>query len=197
MKTVVLASASPYRLQLLRQLGIPFHVAPPLFEEKIDQEVAPELLVKHLAAHKARSLKDKYPESLIIGADQVFADPRGRIHGKPDTMEKAARQLREMSGKSHTFYTGISVYDSASDESLTDFSTYTVTLRKLTAEQIANYLQREQPFDCAGSFKVEGLGIALIERMEGEDYTTLIGLPLIKTVDFLAHFGVAVLGPNS
>jgi MAF protein len=196
MKTVVLASASPYRLQLLRQLGIPFHVAPPHFEEKIDQAVAPELLVKHLAAHKAKSLKEKYPGALIIGADQVFADPRGRIHGKPETMEKAARQLQEMSGKSHTFYTGISVYDSSSGESLTDFSTYTVTIRKLTAEQIGNYLQREQPFDCAGSFKVEGLGIALIERMEGEDYTTLIGLPLIKTVDFLAHFGVAVLGSS-
>jgi septum formation protein len=196
MKTVVLASASPYRLQLLRQLGIPFHVAPPQFEEQIDQGVAPELLVKHLAAHKAKSLSDKYPGSLIIGADQVFADPRGRIHGKPETIEKAARQLREMSGKSHTFYTGISVYDSFSGESLTDFSIYTVTLRKLSAEQINNYLQREQPFDCAGSFKVEGLGIALIERMDGEDYTTLIGLPLIKTVDFLAHFGVAVLGSN-
>jgi septum formation protein len=102
-----------------------------------------------------------------------------------------------MAGKSHTFYTGVSVFDSPSGESLTDFATYTVTLRKLTAEQINNYLLREQPFDCAGSFKVEGLGIALIERMEGEDYTTLIGLPLIKTVDFLGHFGIAVLGPNS
>lgn len=193
MRTVVLASTSPYRLQLLRQLGIPFHVAPPLYEEEIDQQVAPELLVKHLAAHKAKSLAEKYPDALILGADQVFADPRGYIHGKPGGLPQAAAQLREMAGKTHTFYTGISVYDAASGEGLTDYDTYSVTLRKLSSEQIHAYLEKEQPFDCAGSFKVEGLGISLMERMAGDDYTTLIGLPLIKTVDFLAHFGVRVL----
>lgn len=193
MRTVVLASTSPYRLQLLRQLGIPFHVAPPLYEEEIDQQVAPELLVKHLAAHKAKSLAEKYPDALILGADQVFADPRGYIHGKPGGLPQAASQLREMVGKTHTFYTGISVYDAASGESLTDYDTYSVTLRKLSSEQIHAYLEREQPFDCAGSFKIEGLGISLMERMAGDDYTTLIGLPLIKVIDFLAHFGVRVL----
>ncbi len=190
MRTVVLASTSPYRLQLLRQLGIPFHVSPPLYEEQIDQQVAPELLVKHLAAHKAKSLAEKYPDALILGADQVFADPRGHIHGKPGGLTQAAAQLREMVGKTHTFYTGISVYDAASGEGLTDYDTYSVTLRKLSSEQIHAYLEREQPFDCAGSFKIEGLGISLMERMAGDDYTTLIGLPLIKVVDFLAHFGV-------
>jgi septum formation protein len=194
MKSVVLASTSPYRLQLLRQLGIPFQVAQPLFEEQIDQQVAPGLLVKHLAAHKARSLAERYPEALIIGADQVFADPRGRIHGKPGTFEKALKQLKEMAGKSHTFFTGISVFDSGSGEGLTDFATYSVTLRRLSEDQIRTYLRREEPFDCAGSFKVEGLGITLIERMEGDDYTTLIGLPLIKTVDYLNYFGITVLG---
>jgi septum formation protein len=193
MRTVVLASTSPYRLQLLRQLGIPFHVSPPLYEEQIDQQVAPELLVKHLAAHKAKSLAEKYPDALILGADQVFADPRGHIHGKPGGLTQAAAQLREMVGKTHTFYTGISVYDAASGEGLTDYDTYSVTLRKLSSEQIHAYLEREQPFDCAGSFKIEGLGISLMERMAGDDYTTLIGLPLIKVVDFLAHFGVRVL----
>ncbi len=98
-----------------------------------------------------------------------------------------------MVGKTHTFYTGISVYDAASGEGLTDYDTYSVTLRKLSSEQIHAYLEREQPFDCAGSFKIEGLGISLMERMAGDDYTTLIGLPLIKVVDFLAHFGVRVL----
>ncbi len=193
MRTVVLASTSPYRLQLLRQLGIPFHMAPPLYEEKIDQQVAPELLVKHLAAHKARSLAEKYPDALILGADQVFVGPGGHIHGKPGGLSQAAAQLREMVGKTHTFYTGISIYDAANDESLTDYDCYSVTLRKLSSEQIQVYLEREQPFDCAGSFKVEGLGISLMERMAGDDYTTLIGLPLIKVVDFLAHFGVQVL----
>lgn len=194
MRTVVLASTSPYRLQLLRQLGIPFHVAPPLYEEEIDQGVAPELLVKHLAAHKARSLAENYPDALIIGADQVFADPRGHILGKPGGLPQAAAQLREMAGKTHTFYTGLSIHDAASGESLTDYDCYDVTLRKLSSEQIHYYLEKEQPFDCAGSFKIEGLGISLMERMAGDDYTTLIGLPLIKTVDFLAHFGVRVLG---
>ncbi|OEU48574.1 MAG: septum formation protein Maf, partial [Desulfuromonadales bacterium C00003096] len=149
MRTVVLASTSPYRLQLLRQLGIPFHVAPPLYEEKIDQQVAPELLVKHLAAHKARSLAEKYPDALILGADQVFVGPGGHIHGKPGGLPQAAAQLREMVGKTHTFYTGISIYDANSGESLTDYDSYSVTLRKLSCEQIHAYLEREQPFDCA------------------------------------------------
>ncbi len=168
-------------------------MAPPLYEEKIDQQVAPELLVKHLAAHKARSLAEKYPDALILGADQVFVGPGGHIHGKPGGLPQAAAQLREMVGKTHTFYTGISIYDANSGESLTDYDSYSVTLRKLSCEQIHAYLEREQPFDCAGSFKIEGLGISLMERMAGDDYRTLIGLPLIKTVDFLSHFGVPVL----
>ncbi len=193
MRTVVLASTSPYRLQLMRQLGIPFHVAAPQYEERIDQRVAPELLVKHLAGHKAKSLKDRYPDALIIGADQVFVNSRGIIVGKPGTVENAVEQLRDMSGRSHTFYTGLSVFDSASGHSLTDLATYTVTLRKLTIEQIRAYVERENPLDCAGAFKIEGLGIALMERMEGDDYTTLIGLPLIRLTNLLLQMGAKVL----
>lgn len=193
MKIIVLASTSPYRMQLMRQLGLPFHVAAPKYQEQIDQEIAPELLVKHQAAGKAKSLAQNYPDALIIGSDQVFVDASGKILGKPDNLEGAVRQLRNMAGKSHTFYTGLSVYDSNRDEALTGFATYRVTLRALTEQQIRCYLQRENPLDCAGSFKVEGLGIALMQRLEGDDYTTLIGLPLIKLVDFLGHFGVQVL----
>jgi septum formation protein len=193
MKMVVLASTSPYRMQLLRQLGFPFHVAAPQFEEHIDQAIAPELLVKHLASHKARSLAESYPDALIIGADQVFVNSQGHILGKPGNFETAVRQLRSMAGKTHTFFTGLSVYDSTSGEALTDFVTYRVTLRPLSEDQIRNYLRRENPVDCAGSFKIEGLGIALMSRLEGEDYTSLIGLPLIKLTDFLAYFGVHVL----
>ena len=193
MRTIVLASTSPYRLQLLRQLGVPFHVAAPLFHESVDQGVAPELLVKHLAVHKAKSLSERYPEALIIGADQVFVDVRGRILGKPGTFERAVEQLKEMAGRSHTFYTGLSVYDAAADEAVTDFATFTVTLRSLTDEQIRSYLRRESPLDCAGSFKIEGQGIALMAAMKGDDYTSLIGLPLIKLTDILLRFGVEVL----
>lgn len=193
MKIIVLASTSPYRMQLMQQLGLPFHVAAPQYQERIDQEIAPELLVKHQAVGKARSLAEKYPDALIIGSDQVFVNASGKILGKPGDFDAAVRQLRGMAGKSHTFYTGLSVYDSVRDEALTGYATYRVTLRSLTEDQIRSYLIRENPLDCAGSFKVEGLGIALMERLEGDDYTTLIGLPLIKLVDYLHHFCVSVL----
>jgi len=193
MRTLVLASTSPYRLQLLRQLRLSFQVAAPLFKETIDQEIAPELQVKHLASHKAKSLAGRYPDALIIGADQVFVDGRGKVLGKPGSVEGAVAQLREMSGRSHTFYTGVTIFDSRSGEALTDVVTFTVTLKKLSREQIQRYIERENPVDCAGSFKIEGLGIALMERMDGCDYTALIGLPLIKVTEMLSHFGVEVL----
>jgi septum formation protein len=193
MRTLVLASTSPYRLQLMRQLGLAFQVAAPLFTETIDQRVAPELLVKHLAYHKAASLRERYPQALIIGADQVFVDSRGRILGKPGDLERAVEQLRDMSGRSHVFYTGVSVVDAATGKSLTDYTTFSVTLRPLSDEEIYAYLHRDDPLDCAGSFKIEGLGIALMAGMEGEDYTALIGLPLIKLTDILTSFGVRVL----
>ena len=193
MRTVVLASTSPYRLQLLRQLGIPFHVDAPLFQESHDLGLAPELLVRHLALQKAKSLIDRHPDALIIGSDQVFVDARGRIVGKPGSPEKAVEQLRGMSGRRHTFYTGLAVLDSASGEHLGACSTFSVTLRSLTEEQIHYYVQKENPIDCAGSFKIEGLGIALMAAMEGEDYSSLIGLPLIRLTDLLTQFGVPIL----
>jgi septum formation protein len=193
MRTIVLASTSPYRLKLMRQLELNFHVAAPLYQERMEPGVAPELLVKHQALHKAKSLKDKYPDALIIGSDQVFFDARKRVLGKPGSVEKAITQLQEMQGRQHTFYTGLAVYDSKSDETLVGYDTFSVTLRKLTDEQIRKYVEREDPVDCAGSFKVEGLGIALMERMDGIDYNSLIGLPLIRLVDMLAEFDVKVL----
>ncbi len=190
MRRIVLASTSPYRKQLLQQLQIPFITASPIYQEEIDQRVAPELLVKHLALCKAESLMRHFPDALIIGSDQVFVDPRRRILGKAGDFDKAAAQLRAMAGRSHTFYTGVAVLDAASGESEIDFVPFTVTLRPLTEVEIANYLEREKPFDCAGSFKIEGLGIALMEKMEGEDYTSLIGLPLLKLAEMLRRFGI-------
>lgn len=193
MRTLVLASTSPYRLQLMRQLELNFHVTAPLYQERMDPTVAPELLVKHQALHKAKSLREKYPDALIIGSDQVFVDARSRVLGKPGTPENAIEQLKEMQGRKHTFYTGLAVYDAQCDDHLVEFSTFSVTLRKLTDEQICKYVERDNPVDCAGSFKVEGLGIALMESMEGTDYNTLIGLPLIRLIDMLSAFGVTVL----
>lgn len=193
MRTLVLASTSPYRLQLMRQLELTFHVAAPIYKEQMDPSVSAELLVKHQALQKAKSLAGKYPDALIIGADQVFVDSRHRILGKPVTVEKAIDQLMEMQGRRHTFYTGLAVHDSASGESQVDFETFSVSMRSLSEQQIKHYVSRENPVDCAGSFKIEGLGIALMEKMSGDDYTSLIGLPLILLVNMLNHFDVEVL----
>ena len=193
MRTLVLASTSPYRLKLLRQLELSFHVAAPLFQEQLDQSVSPELLVRHQALHKAKSLAGRYPDALIIGADQVFVDARHRILGKPGNAEQAVAQLLDMQGKTHTFYTGVAVFDSASGSHFATCETFNVTLRPLTETQIKTYVARENPIDCAGSFKIEGLGIALMEKMDGRDYTALIGLPLIRLVEILKQFEVDVL----
>lgn len=193
MRQLVLASTSPYRQQLLRQLRYPFEAVAPHYEERIDQSVAPELLVRHLALGKAESLAEQYPDALVIGADQVFVDQRGRALGKPGTAEAAEAQLRRMSGRTHTFYTGLALVDNRDGSHQCDFATFSVTLRQLSEERIANYVRREQPVHCAGSFMIEGLGIALMEKMEGDDYTSLIGLPLIKLVTMLEQFGVSIL----
>ncbi len=193
MRTLILASTSPYRLQLMRQLELTFHVAAPRYKEQMDPSVSAELLVKHQALQKAKSLADKYDDALIVGSDQVFVDARHRLLGKPGTQEKAIEQLLEMQGRKHTFYTGLAVYDSATGDSLTEFETFSVSMRELTEKQIKHYVAKENPIDCAGSFKIEGLGIALMEKMAGNDYTSLIGLPLILLVDMLSHFDVEVL----
>ena len=193
MRTLVLASTSPYRLQLMRQLELSFHVAAPVYKERMDPSVSAELLVKHQALQKAKSIAGKYPDALIIGADQVFVDARHRVLGKPGTAEKALEQLMEMQGRKHTFYTGLAIHDSASGDSATEFETFTVSMRELTEQQIRHYVDKENPVDCAGSFKIEGLGIALMEKMAGNDYTSLIGLPLILLVNMLKHFDVEVL----
>ncbi|MCK5913246.1 MAG: septum formation protein Maf [Desulfuromusa sp.] len=193
MRKIVLASTSPYRQQLLRQLHLPFLTAAPNFVEEIDPNVAPALLVRHLALGKAQSLAEQYPDALIIGSDQVFVDQRKRPVGKAGHLQAAFQQLRQMAGRTHCFYTGLALLDSRSGATQSDYSTFSVTFRELSDEQIYNYLQREKPFDCAGSFKIEGLGIALMEKMEGEDYNSLIGLPLIKLVGMLEIAGVNVL----
>ena len=192
MRKIILASSSPYRQQLLRQLGFPFVAAAPDFVEEIDPSVAPALLVRHLALGKAQCLAEDYPDALIIGSDQVFVDQRRRPVGKSGNLQAAFHQLKQMAGRTHCFYTGLALFDSRSGAVQTDYATFSVTFRPLSDDQIYNYLQREEPFDCAGSFKIEGLGIALMEKMEGEDYNSLIGLPLIKLVSMLEVAGINI-----
>jgi septum formation protein len=193
MRQIVLASTSPYRRQLLQQLELPFVTAAPPYIEELDPTVAPELLVRHLALGKAQSLAEQYPDALIIGSDQVFVDQRKRPMGKAGNLQAAFQQLKQMVGQTHCFYTGLALFDSRNDTLQTDYATFSVTFRSLDDRQIYDYLQRERPFDCAGSFKIEGLGIALMEKMAGEDYNALIGLPLIKLVSMLEIAGVDVL----
>lgn len=189
MRKLILASTSTYRCSLMERLGIPFTALPPRYEEEIDPSLSPAELVKHLALGKAASLAPEYPDSIIIGSDQALVS-RGRIIGKPGSSERACEQLREMAGGVHTFYTGLAVIDTANDLTFCDCVPFTVTLRRLTETEIRDYVSKENPVDCAGSFKIEGLGIALMEKMEGDDFTALIGLPLISLTSMLRRVGI-------
>lgn len=173
----------------MERLGIPFTALPPRYEEQIDPSLSPAELVKQLALGKAASLAAEYPDSIIIGSDQVL-ESRGRIVGKPGSPERAREQLREMAGGVHTFYTGLAVIDAANNLKFCDCVPFTVTLRSLTETEIRDYVSKENPVDCAGSFKIEGLGIVLMEKMEGDDFTALIGLPLISLTSMLRRVGI-------
>ncbi|NVD07039.1 septum formation inhibitor Maf [Vibrio sp. JPW-9-11-11] len=188
---LVLASTSPYRRQLLNKLAMEFVTASPEFDETPLENESPVELVTRLAKGKAQSCPVSKP-SLVIGSDQVCVI-NNKIIGKPHTREKAIEQLTQQSGQPIEFYTGLALYNSHTNETEVKVDTFTVHFRHLTHKQITNYVDKEQPFFCAGSFKSEGLGIALLERLEGKDPNTLVGLPLIDLIDMLEAQGVEVL----
>ncbi len=190
--TLVLASTSPFRRELLNKLGLPFETAAPDIDESPLPGEEPESLVKRLSLEKAKAVAADYPRALIIGSDQV-ACVDNQILGKPGSHQKAVQQLKLTSGKTVTFLTGLTLYDSVSGNSRTLCEPFHAHLRELTDMQIDNYLQREKPYNCAGSFKSESLGIALFSKLEGEDPNALVGLPLIRLIDMLQQFGVDVL----
>lgn len=191
MPPIVLASSSPYRRELLARLGLPFQChSPDIDESPLAGEPALALALR-LAEAKARALVASYPHHLIIGSDQV-AVVGERILGKPGNHAAATEQLLACSGKPVRFLTGLALLDSRSGECQLDCVSFTVHLRMLDAAAVERYLHAEQPYDCAGSFKAEGLGVSLFARTEGEDATSLIGLPLIRLVDMLTHHGVQV-----
>jgi MAF protein len=191
-QTLVLASTSPYRRALLERLGWPFVTADPGVNEAAEEGENAAMLVTRLAKAKARALASRYPQSVIIGSDQM-AVLDGVALGKPGTPERAERQLREASGRRVEFLTGLCVLEAATGASATVCEPYAVHFRELSDAEIHNYVRLEQPLDCAGSFKSEGLGVALFERFEGNDPTALIGLPLIQLTRLLRQFGVDVL----
>lgn len=192
MPNLILASTSPYRRELLGRLGLPFSVANPQTDESALPGEAPDALALRLSEAKARAVAGDHPDALIIGSDQV-ATVDGKIYGKPGTHERAVAQLRELSGKTVNFFTGLCLHNTRTGESLVRGVPTLVTFRLLSDAEIENYLQREPAYNCAGSAKSEGLGIALLAAMQGDDPNALVGLPLIALCDMLRQQGVAVL----
>ncbi|MCP1624492.1 Maf family protein [Pseudomonas nitroreducens] len=184
MLPLILASSSPYRRELLHRLRLPFESASPDIDETPLPGENAEQLVRRLAESKARALAQHYPAHLIIGSDQAAVNGR-RILGKPHDLERATEQLKDASGKSVSFLTGLCLLNSQSGEARIDCVPFTVHFRDLDEARIRRYLEAEKPFDCAGSFKAEGLGVSLFRSTEGEDATSLVGLPLIRLVDML------------
>jgi len=192
MQPLILASSSPYRRELLERLGLPFGVVSPEVDETARPGEEPRQTALRLAQAKARKVAETHPDALVIGCDQV-ATLDGMQLGKPLTHDNAVRQLRLMRGRTVLFHSALCLYNAASGSMQAEDVVYEVKFRELGDAQIERYLQREQPYHCAGSAKSEGLGIALIEYMRGDDPNALIGLPLITLIDMLQREGVHVL----
>lgn len=189
MRRLILASSSPYRRVLLERLKLPFESASPHINEERLQGEPPGQLATRLATEKAQALRRSFPDALIIGSDQV-AECAGQILGKPGTTENAVKQLRLCSGKTVKFHTGISLLDTRTGNQQAACEHYSVHFRNLTDAEVERYIALDTPLGCAGSFKAEGLGITLFEKMEGSDPNSLIGLPLIRLIDMLKLAGV-------
>lgn len=189
---LILGSTSRYRRELLQRLQIPFDVVSPEVDESQLAGESPEQLARRLALAKARAVAANFPDAVVIGSDQV-ADLAGQALGKPGSHAKAVAQLRMMRGQSLVFHTAVAVVCLQSGFEQTDLAPVTVQFRALSDADIENYLQAEQPYDCAGSAKSEGLGIALLDSIVSDDPTALVGLPLIRTCRMLRAAGVALL----
>lgn len=192
MLPLILASTSPARKQLLDSLGLPYRVSAPHVDEARQPGEPVTAMVTRLAEAKARAVAAEQSAALIIGADQVAA-LGDDILGKPGNHAQAVQQLQRVSGKHITFYTGLCLLNSASGTVQVDIVPCTVVFRSLDATQIENYLQREQPYQCACSFRSEGAGAALTERLIGDDPSALIGLPLIRLTRMLEREGVCLV----
>jgi septum formation protein len=191
-RTVVLGSTSRYRRELLSRLNLPFEVAAPHVDETPQADEPPRNLALRLALAKARAVAHNHPEAIVIGSDQV-ADLHGLPLGKPGNHERAVQQLRQMRGHTVVFQTALAVVCLASGFEQVDLAEVRVRFRDLNDAEIENYLRTEQPYDCAGSAKSEGLGIALLDAIDNDDPTALVGLPLIRTARMLRAAGVKLL----
>jgi septum formation protein len=191
-RKLILGSTSVYRRELLERLRIPFSVESPQVDEAALPGETPAILAQRLALAKAQAVAERFPDAVVIGSDQV-ADLNGTALGKPGQHTRAVLQLRQMSGQVVIFQTAIAVVCLASGFCQQALAPVKVKFRELSASEIENYLQAEQPYDCAGSAKSEGLGIALLERIDNDDPTALVGLPLIRTAALLRAAGIDLL----
>lgn len=189
---LVLASTSPFRRDILEKLGVPFDCHAPEVDETPHAGESPSQLVERLSIAKAQAVAAHLKEGLVIGSDQVAVIDND-ILGKPGNHENAVMQLERAAGKTVTFLTGLALVNATTGSIQAEVVPFKVVFRKLTREQIENYLNAEQPYNCAGSFKSEGLGIALFERLDGDDPNTLIGLPLIRLIRMLEKEGMTVV----
>ena len=194
-RLLILGSTSRYRRELLQRLQIPFDVAAPDVDETPLPDETPRGLAERLALDKARAVASAFPHAVVIGADQV-ADLNGLPLGKPGNHERAVIQLRQMRGQTVIFQTAVAVVCSESGFQQSSLAAVRVKFRDLSDSEIENYLRAEQPYDCAGSAKSEGLGIALLESIESDDPTALVGLPLIRTCKMIQAAGVVLLANN-
>ena len=191
-RTVILASTSRYRRELLTRLQLPFEVHAPDVDETPLPGEAPGALAQRLALEKARAVAARFPEAVVIGSDQV-ADLGGEPLGKPGDHERAVAQLRRMRGQTLVFQTAVAVVCQATGFVERDLASVRVVFRDLSDDAIEHYLRAEQPYDCAGSAKSEGLGIALLSSIESDDPTALVGLPLIRTCQMIRAAGIPLL----
>ncbi len=191
-RALILGSTSRYRHELLSRLRLPFDAVAPRVDETPNPGEQPAELARRLALEKARDVSQRHPQAVVIGSDQV-ADLNGQPLGKPGTHERAVEQLRRMRGQTVVFQTALAVVCEATGFEQCDMAAVSVVFRDLSDREIEHYLRTEQPYDCAGSAKSEGLGIALLERIDNDDPTALVGLPLIRTCRLIRAAGVEIL----
>lgn len=192
MPRIILASSSTYRRQLLDKLQLDYQCISPEIDETAHPDESAKALAKRLAKEKAHKIACNITEGLVIGSDQA-ASLGEQILGKPETKKKAIEQLLSCSGQTVTFWTGLTLVNAKTKHTQSKVIPYTVQFRELTRQQVENYIDKEMPLDCAGSFKCEGLGITLFKKLSGSDPNSLIGLPLIELVTMLNKEGVELI----
>lgn len=190
-KTIILASASPRRRELLKKLGLHFKVEPSNYEERLYPGLPPHELAKSLSLEKARAVARNHKNALVIAAD-TFIVFEGRVLGKPGTEAEACQMLEKLSGKSHTVITGFTIIDTESGRTVSKAVETAVHLKKLTSDEIDTYVKTKEPLDKAGGYAIQELGAVIVDRIEG-DYFNIIGLPLSALADSLKEFGVQIL----